>query len=570
MCIKVDEDEALRLGNRPRIDAAERGTDSDWKAIVECARAAAGATAAILSPGPDRAMVVCGALPDSAQGLVQAIMSIVWPSDACNAGGVGLRTSWGAEACTDVLALQRRFGLHSLALMYRFDGAAPTAWMALVDTALEDAQPVDCAQLRAIADWLRERCILQAQMRESRLVAQRLEDVARASGDWSWETDEQNRYTWVHGTSPFGLQHGIRPPTIGELIPSGLVVNGLGEPEVPLQDLHAVLRQGEAIVRLVTREQVQGQSRYVSRCAVPLLHADGSLRGYRGSARDVTQSLDAKARLWGRDKALCQAKEQAEASSQAKSVLVSKVVHELRTPLNAIVGLAQLIQTRRAAGDNATVERWVAQIAKTGWHMVDVLDVLMELGRAGVMNASITSKPVDLVEVVRDAMHIVEREAQARSITIAFDGHAPVPTLGDRRAICQVVVNLLSNAIKYNREGGWVRLSVTQGTHTQIEIQDTGLGLTEEQMGRLYRPFERLGANQSDVKGHGLGLSICKDLVASMRGTIQVRSTVGHGTTFTVLLPALNRCEGSAEGGMSPEIVAPGSGLLAPEAAIRS
>jgi len=404
-----------------------------------------------------------------------------------------------------------------------------------------------------------------AQMQETMLITQRLEDVARASGDWNWETDEQHRYTWVHGSSL-----GIRPPTIGELIPAGRVVNWLGEPELPPRDFHAVLGLGEPIVRLVTEEQAHGQPRYVSRSAVALLHVDGSLRGYRGSARDVTQSVEAKAQLWRRDGALRLAKEQAEASSQAKSVLVSKVGHELRTPLNAIVGLAQLIQTRSAPSDKASVERWIAQIAKTGWHMVDVLDLLMDLGRAGAVNASITSKPLDVVEVVRDAMHIVEREAQARSISIAFDGHAPVPAVGDRRAICQVVVNLLCNAIKYNREGGWVRLSVTQGEHTQIEIQDTGPGLTEEQMGRLYRPFERLGANQSDVKGHGLGLLICKELVASMQGTIQVQSTLGQGTTFTVSLPASDWCEGNVVGGIPLETVAADSGSPVPEGVARS
>jgi signal transduction histidine kinase len=561
MCIKVNQDEALRLKNRPRVDTADSGACTKWKVMVERARATAGATAAIISPAPGRAVVVCGTLPDAAQGLAQAIAAIVWLGDASKAHGAELRRGWGTQACPDIVALQRRFGLHDLALMYWFNGSAPT-WIALVNAAREDV-PADCAQLRAIAELLREQCMLHAQMREATLVTQRLEDVARASGDWSWETDQQHRYTWVHGILPDASEYAIRPPTVGELMPSGLVVNWLGEPVMPPQDFHAVLRQGEPIVRLVTRDNVHGQSRYVSRSAVPLLHADGSLRGYRGSARDVTQSLEAKAQLWRRDKALRLAKEQAEASSKAKSVLVSKVGHELRTPLNAIVGLAQLIQARSAPGDKASVERWIDQIAKTGWHMVDVLDMLMELGRAGAVNASLTSKPVDVVAVVRDAMHMVERDAHARSISIVFDGHAMVPAVGDRRAICQVVVNLLSNAIKYNREGGWIRLSVKPGPHTQIEIEDTGPGLTEEQIGRLYQPFERLGAGQSDVKGHGLGLLICKELVASMGGTIQVQSAVGQGTTFTVLLPASDACQGHARGGLPPKTDAPGAGFSA-------
>ncbi|HEX6706159.1 MAG TPA: PAS domain-containing sensor histidine kinase [Albitalea sp.] len=520
MCIKVKQDEALRSKNLAHVGAVEVDADIHPGEIVESARAAAGAVAALLSTGS--ALIVQGALADSARELSAGIVTLAAK------GEVGLRTSWGTKASAGVCALRLRLGLQSLALMQWADGA----WLALVDA----APSLGSCQLKAIAESLHDRCVLHAQMREAKGLTQRLEDVARASGDWSWETDAQHRYTWVHGTVPTAA--APVPPTIGELIPSGLVVNWQGEPETPMRDFHAVLRQGEPIVRMVTREYWHGRSRYVSRSAVPLHHADGSLRGFRGSARDVTQSLEAKAQLWRRDKALRLAKERAEASSQAKSMLVSKVGHELRTPLNAIVGLAQLIQMRNGPADTATVEQWVAQIAKTGWHMVDVLDMLMELGKAGALDAAIRSKPVDLVEVVREAMHLVEREAKARAIGIALDGEAPVPAVVDRRAICQVVVNLLSNAIKYNREGGEVRVRVTQGEHTRIEIQDTGPGLTQMQVSRLFLPFERLGAESSNVAGHGLGLLICKELVAAMRGNLQVASTVGRGTTFTVCLPS--------------------------------
>jgi signal transduction histidine kinase len=101
-----------------------------------------------------------------------------------------------------------------------------------------------------------------------------------------------------------------------------------------------------------------------------------------------------------------------------------------------------------------------------------------------------------------------------------------------------VVVNLLSNAIKYNHVGGRVCLRVSCDDSMRIEIQDTGPGMTQEQMSRLFRPFERLGAERSSVAGHGLGLLICKELVASMQGRLHVRSTVGQGTTFSVCLPA--------------------------------
>jgi signal transduction histidine kinase len=569
MCIKVTADEALRSKNRPRVERAATGVQGEWEAIVDRARMAAGAMVAILSARTVGTVITSGTLPNSAQGLAPAIARVVPRGARGEPGAVGLRKSWGVQVCPDVLALRGEFGLQDLSLLAWFDESALSwSWVAMANLAQDGVPHANCDQLRAIAEALRERCILQAQMRGATLLTQRLEDVAHASGDWSWETDEHFRYTWVHGTLPSGAHAVFRPPTIGELIPSGLVVNWLGEVDPPMRDLHAVLRQGEPIVRMVTREYAYGSSRYVSRSAVPLLRADGSLRGFRGSARDVTQSIEAKAQVWHRTEVLCQAKEQAEASSQAKSMLVSKMGHELRTPLNAIVGLAQLIQTGGARGEAATLERWVAQIAKTGWHMVDVLDMLMELGRTGTVGVPLAQKPVDLVEVVREATHLLEREAQARAITVAVHGPAPVLAVVDRRAIRQVVVNLLSNALKYNREGGWVRLTVAQCEQTRIEIQDTGPGLTQEQVARMYQPFERLGAEASNVAGHGLGLLICKELVASMRGTIEVHSTVGQGTTFTVLLPLSDCCGDSADSGLAP-VPAP-RGVRSPEAHLAS
>lgn len=539
MCIKVESDERLRSLINPSVEigAAELAGPS-W-AMVEHARQAAGAAAALMSARCDGVTVMAGLLPASAQGLAEALGALRPMAGPAKHGGVELRKSWGNQVCQEVFALKRRFGFLDLSLLqWRDDQALPGAWLALVNLGHEGAGWADCTQLRAIAASLGERCLLQARVQEAARQTQRFQDVARASGDWSWEINANLRYSWVQDALARYLPGAVPAPAVGDGIPSGLVVNWLGEPETPLRDFHSVLRQGEAFVRLVTAEYAQGRLRYVSRSAVPLRHADGRLLGFRGSTRDVTQSMEAKAQVWRRDEALRLAKEKAEASSQAKSLLVSKVSHELRTPLNAIVGLAQLIQMRAGPTGNSAVEQWVAQIAKTGWHMVDVLDMLMELGRAGTVGAALASLPLDLVAVVRDAVQIVECDAQARAIDISFDAPVPVPTLGDRRAICQVVVNLLTNAIKYNREGGWIRLSVSRGPVSRLLIQDSGPGLSAEQLGRLFQPFDRLGAETSSVAGHGIGLLICREFVAAMRGSLEVQSAVGQGTSFTLLLPA--------------------------------
>jgi signal transduction histidine kinase len=390
-----------------------------------------------------------------------------------------------------------------------------------------------------LMQMLRHQGLLRHRMQDALLLSERLQDVARASGDWIWETDAEHRCTWVHGAAAQGPVRGAWPPRVGEMLPDSLVVDWRGAPELPLRRLHGVLERREPIVRLVTMERDADGVHYVSRSAVPLLHVDGSLRGYRGSARDVTQSLDAKVQLWRRDESLRRAKEQAEADCAAKSVLVSQVGHELRTPLNAIVGLAQLIQARQSGGEGGVVGDWIAQIARTGWHMADVLDLLMELGRAGSAGAALAREPVDASTLARDALGHVELEARSRGIGMVLEAPASVFAMADRRAVCQVLVNLLSNAVKYNRPGGMVWLRVGgDGGQVRIEVRDTGPGLTDAQVRRLFKPFERLGVLDSQVKGHGLGLAICKELVGAMGGSLTAQGVAGVGSTFVVQLPA--------------------------------
>jgi signal transduction histidine kinase len=229
---------------------------------------------------------------------------------------------------------------------------------------------------------------------------------------------------------------------------------------------------------------------------------------------------------------------QAEAASRTKSLLIAKLGHELKTPLNAVVGLAQLIRLRCEHAPQAmAVDGWLEQIARLGWHMSDVVDTLTELGSSGAGRRSACHETFDVLEPMIQALHIVENDAARRGITIGFVGDVQAQVTGDRRGLRQVFVNLLSNAIKYNKEGGRVSLSVRGGECVRITVRDTGPGLTSEQRARLFREFERLGAEHSDVQGHGLGLVLCRELLAAMNGTIEVDSVEAKGCTFTVTLP---------------------------------
>jgi len=236
---------------------------------------------------------------------------------------------------------------------------------------------------------------------------------------------------------------------------------------------------------------------------------------------------------------LRQALERAEAASRAKSVLIAKLGHELKTPLNAMVGLAQLIRLRCGREPQpAAVEGWLDQIARLGWHMADVVDTLMELGPCGAGRLRAGCETFDVLESMADAVHMVENDATRLGVTIGFVGNVQANVKADRRALRQVFVNLLSNAIKYNKQGGHVCLSVRSGERVRITVRDTGPGLTGEQRARLFNAFDRLGAEHTNVEGHGLGLLLCRELVLAMDGVIEVDSVEGHGCSFTITLPA--------------------------------
>jgi signal transduction histidine kinase len=171
--------------------------------------------------------------------------------------------------------------------------------------------------------------------------------------------------------------------------------------------------------------------------------------------------------------------------------------------------------------------------------MADVVDTLMELGPCGGGRLRAGSESFEVLESMTEALQTLESDVTRRGITVSFLGDVHTTVTADRRALRQVLVNLLSNAVKYNKEGGNVCLSVRGGERVRITVHDTGPGLTGEQCGRLFQAFDRLGAENSGVQGHGLGLMLCRELLHAMDGDIEADAAEGAGCTFIVTLPGV-------------------------------
>ena len=228
------------------------------------------------------------------------------------------------------------------------------------------------------------------------------------------------------------------------------------------------------------------------------------------------------------------AKQAAEEANHAKSEFLSRMSHELRTPLNAILGFAQVLEMGALTNEQADS---VQRIVRAGKHLLVLINEVLDISRIEAGRLAISVEAVDVREVVRAAGELVRPLAAQRSIQLMLDEGRHF-VLADQQRLKQVLVNLLANAVKYNTSSGAVELRFEPAAgRLKIHIADTGPGITPDKLGKLFQPFDRLGAEMSGIEGTGLGLALSKRLVEAMRGTITVTSVVGAGSTFTVDLP---------------------------------
>jgi signal transduction histidine kinase/CheY-like chemotaxis protein len=250
------------------------------------------------------------------------------------------------------------------------------------------------------------------------------------------------------------------------------------------------------------------------------------------------RSAKMEVELFRRSRELQQANEALRASSQAKSEFLSQMSHELRSPLTAIMGFGELL--RYSELDEKQQHR-VSLILKAGEHLGAIVNEVLDLSRIEAGDISISSEPVPLQPLLEDALALMRPLADENGIAI----NPPTFSAGggyvyaDNQRLKQVIINLVSNAIKYNRQGGEVSVAVTgpdENDRVRITVLDTGLGIDEASIAKLFTPFERLDAGATDIEGTGLGLALSRTLIEAMGGVLEVESTPGVGSAFSVEL----------------------------------
>lgn len=259
---------------------------------------------------------------------------------------------------------------------------------------------------------------------------------------------------------------------------------------------------------------------------------EGDLKGFLSVAVDVSERRRAAAAELAR--------QTAELASQAKSDFLSHMSHELRTPLNAILGFAQLLEIDPETPPTKRQQEFVQHIQRAGWHLVRLIDDVLDLARIESGRLQVTVAAVDSAAVIAQAAQMVAPQMREHGVTLLLQPTvAGAPRVAaDATRLLQVLVNLLSNAAKYNRRGGSVQLECEAlGGQMVLRVIDTGRGMTPDQLAHLFEPFNRLGRDNSGIQGTGIGLVITRHLVEMMQGRLELRSESGVGTTAIVTLP---------------------------------
>ena len=280
-----------------------------------------------------------------------------------------------------------------------------------------------------------------------------------------------------------------------------------------------------------------GKEAWLMTTKVPLRDEAGRIIGLVGINYEITERKAA-------EEALRAAKLLAEQATRAKTEFLAAMSHELRTPLNAVLGYAALLQRESSLGDKQRAA--LHTIEQGGKHLLLLINELLDLAKIERGNFDLTPADVylpDLAQTVAGLMRVKATEKRL-SLGCELDPSLPPIVVADGRRLSQVLLNLLGNAIKFTDAGGVVlRVRCADLTASQarirFEVEDTGVGLAQEDLRRIFEPYEQACDAAHRAEGTGLGLAICQQLVQAMGGTVEVRSKRGLGSafSFTLALP---------------------------------
>lgn len=286
--------------------------------------------------------------------------------------------------------------------------------------------------------------------------------------------------------------------------------------------------------------QNDGAIRWLECKGEPMLQR-GKLVCYRGTVQDITERYE-------QEQELIRAREEALRASRVKSEFLANMSHEIRTPMNAILGFASLLD--RAVTD-PLLREYIAAIRSGGQTLLQLINDILDLSKLEAGKMRLSPEPTELRAFIEEVRMFLAERASSKGIELRTEliGTLPIAVELDVVRTRQILFNLVGNAIKFT-DHGWVTIR-TFGSPNQdgtwrliLEVEDTGIGIPADQLDAIFEAFQQVeGQNTRKYSGTGLGLAICKRLTELMGGTITVRSVVGSGSVFTVILPAVKQVD---------------------------
>ena len=299
---------------------------------------------------------------------------------------------------------------------------------------------------------------------------------------------------------------------------------------------------GSELIDPESTDQIK-QTYLVSATAIE--EANGQLIGKVVMLTDITEQKRANARLQAARQSAVEAKIEAEAANRAKSEFLSQMSHELRTPLNAIFGFSQLLLDDENLKNqpDSTQKRYLEHIEKGGRHLAKLIDDILSLATMESGRVSLDLENIRPLPLLDECINLITPVAKVQDIRVQVRSFPDIDLCiqGDRVRVKQVALNLLSNAVKYNRPGGsiYIDFQLLEDGYLRISVTDTGIGIKKDRQPEVFTAFTRLGAENTEIEGTGIGLALSKTFIELMRGRIGFQSTEDRGSTFWFDLPAV-------------------------------
>ena len=380
----------------------------------------------------------------------------------------------------------------------------------------------------------------------------RFTQLAEHSRTIAWECDAEGLYTYVSDAA--NKVWGYSPEELVGRMHFYDLHPAEGREEL-IAEANRVIREKETFLNFANAVQTKGgDTIWVSTSGIPIMDRLGTLLGYRGSDMDITEvvrvgrELDTyrhhlEDMIVKRTAELESAKTAAEAANHAKSTFLSNVSHEIRTPMNAILGYAHLIKRDPLTG------RQVDQLGKlsdAARHLLEIINDVLDLSKIEANKLTIDVQDFEVSRVLDQVCGLVSDQAANKKLILHLDldmERIPPVLRGDGIRLGQILINLAGNAVKFTEKGSvTIGAKIARRTPNQVflrfEVKDTGIGISKENMLRLFSEFEQANASTTRVYGGtGLGLAISKKLTELMGGKIGVKSRIGKGSTFWVEIP---------------------------------